>query len=84
MTILICIKKIHLIGTTVLLLGLGGSRGAFFNAFSELFFSIFGDFEDMKFGLGTKKFGLESIPAFDDLSAPLEIVDCCNDVVVIR
>ena len=69
---------------TVHLPGLGGSLGAFFNAFSELFFSIFGDFEDIKFGLGTKKFGLESIPAFDDLSAPLEIVDCCNDVVVIR
>ena len=66
------------------LLGLGGSRGAFFNAASELFFSILGDFEDTKFGLGTKKFGLESIPAFDDLSPPLAIVDCSGDVVVIR
>ena len=79
-----CIKTIYLIEVTVLLPGLGGSLGAFFNAFSELFFSIFGDFEDIKFGLGTKKFGLESIPAFDNLSAPLDIVDCCNDVVVIR
>ena len=79
-----CIERMYLIKTCILLPGFGGSLGAFFNAFSELFFSIFGDFEDMKFGLGTKKFGLESFPAFDDLSAPLEIVDCCNDVVVIR
>ena len=64
--------------------GFGGSRGAFFNAVSELFFSILGDFEDTKFGLGTKKFGLESIPAFNDLSDPFAIVDCSCDVGVIR
>ena len=73
-----CNKKVHL-------LGFGGSRGAFLVpaatwAPSALLFSILGDFELPKFGLGTKKFGLESIP-FADLS-PFVTANWVDDVVI--
>ena len=60
------------------LLGFGGSLGALLVpalscAPSALSFSICGDFEPAKAGLGTEKFGLEST-AFTDLS-PLITVD---------
>ena len=47
---------------------------------SALFLSIWGDFEPPKVGLGTKKFGLESI-VFADLS-PFIIVDWLDEAVI--